>query len=637
MLGYIRERVQGWIAWAIITLLIIPFALWGINQYFHGGGSAVVATVNGEEINQKAFQQEFHLQRERMRQMLGAQFNPNLIEDQLKSRTLDDMINHELLIQAADEYGYRISNDFVVKTIESIEGFQDDGKFSNTRYKQLLHEQGETPASFEKRMQRAILTQQSYSGLASTVLVTKRDVDYLLRLQEQTRDIGYMVLKADDYKKSDDASDELIKQTYEKNTDGYMTPEMVSLQYVELDAKDLVDKQKQPTDDELKQFYDERSNLYVVPEERKTSQILLSVKPDATPEQIDVIKKKAEDIRKQLVAGADFAKLAKQYSEDPGSSKLGGDIGFFGKGSLDPAYEKAMFALKVGEISEPVLSAFGYHIIKLDEIHEAKVKSFEQVKSELITEYKQSLADKKYFELADKLTTRAYEANDTLQDAADATGLTIKTTDLFPKIGAKGLASNQKILNAAFSDDVLGRGYNSEPIELGENHVVVIRVKDHQEAKRKSLDEVKEQIKQQIILDKARERAAETGANIIEQLSKGEATPSAAAKIANTEWKQAGELKRTDRGIDPKIVQQAFRLARPTSDKSVFGGVELASGDYAVMGVSKVSDGDPAKLDDAKRTTVERTLDSVDGLQAYDNYLQSIKASASITVHKDNL
>jgi len=638
MLGYIREQVQGWIAWAIIILLIIPFALWGINQYFHGGSDVNVATVNGEAISQKAFQRELQMQRDRLRQMLGAQFNPSLMDEQLKQRTLNEMVDRELLSQTANNSGYRVSTDLVIKTIETIDGFQEDGKFSKTRYKQLLQAQGETTSTFENRMHRAILTQQSYSGLAGTEFVTKRDIDNMLKLQEQTRDVGYLILKADNYKKAEDASDEAIKQLYEKNKDSYKTPEMVSLQYLELDAKNLVDSTKKPTDEELKQFYEDRSSMYTVPEERKSSHILLKVEPGATKEQIEAVKKKAEDIRKQLENGTNFDELAKKYSEDPGSSKLGGDIGFFGKGNLDPAYEKALFAMKVGEISEPVLSSFGYHIIKLTEIHEAKVKTYEQVKPTLLGEYQQSQAEKKYFDLADKLTNRAYESNDTLQDAADATGLKIQTTELFPRNGGgKGITANPKVLNAAFGQEVLVNGYNSEPIELGDNHVVVIRIKDHHEAKPKTLDEVKEQIKQQIISEKARERAEQTGANIIEQLEKGEATPSAAAKIASTEWKQAGNLKRTDHTIDVKIIQQAFRLARPAQDKSVFGGVQLASGDYAVMGVSKVTDGDPAKIDEAKRKTLERNIISMDGEEAYDNYLQSLKSSAKIELHKDNL
>jgi len=636
MLGYIRESVQGWIAWAIVILLIIPFALWGINQYFGNGGSLNVASVNGEEISQKAYQREFYLQRDRMREMLGAQFNASLFDDQIKKKALDDMINREVLIQNADANGYRISDDFLIKTIQTFEAFQVDGKFSNEVYKQALSAQGESPATFEYRMHRAILSQQLYSGLAATSLVTQHDIDYILKLQEQTRNIGYLVLKADNYKKEEDASEDAIKEYYDKNNDRFMTPDMVSLQYLELNAKELT-SDAQPTEEELHQFYEERSNLYVIPEERRTRHILLTLEPGASQEKIEETRKKAEELRKQILAGADFEKLAKENSEDPGSAKLGGDIGFFGKNSLDPAYEDAMFKLKVGEVSEPVLTSFGFHIIKLEEIRPEKVKPFEEVKQNLVAEYQQGVADRKFFELSDKLTNRAYEVPDTLEDAAGATGLEIKTTGLFPRAGGPGIASNPKVTAAAFSDEVLKQGYNSEPIELGEHHVVVIRVKDRQDAKLKTLDEVKAQIKKELIDQKARERAEKTGTNIIEQLVKGEATPEAAAKIANTEWKQGGELKRTDRTIDAKIVQQAFKLQKPAAGKSSFGGIELASGDYAVLGVSKVTDGDPSKIEEAKRTALSKNLTGIRGETAFGSFLQSLKDSASIVIQQDNL
>ncbi|MEJ2179993.1 MAG: hypothetical protein P8Y28_06010 [Gammaproteobacteria bacterium] len=231
----------------------------------------------------------------------------------------------------------------------------------------------------------------------------------------------------------------------------------------------------------------------------------------------------------------------------------------------------------------------------------------------------------------------AYEVPDSLEDAAGGTGLPIKTTELFARNGGTGIASNPKVSSTAFSDDVFKQGYNSEPIELGENHVVVIRVKDRQDAKLKPLDEVKAQIKSHIIKEKARERASKQGASIIEQLAKGDATPEAAAKIVNVEWKQAGELIRTDRSIDSKIVEQAFKMKKPTEGKPSYDGVALASGDYAVVGITKVNDGDVASIDEAKRQTLLRNIAGIRGEAAFSSYLQSLKDSASIIVQEDNL
>ncbi|MGD8572859.1 MAG: SurA N-terminal domain-containing protein [Gammaproteobacteria bacterium] len=637
MLGYIRESVQGWIAWAIVILLIIPFALWGINEYFGSGGSATVAVVNGEEISQQAYQREYYMQRDRARQMLGEQFNVSMMDEQIKQKALDDIVNREVLTQTANDAGYRISDQFLAQTIQDFEAFQESGQFSNDLYKQQLSAQGESPATFEYRIRRAILSQQLYAGLNSTPVVTDYDVNYLLKLQEQTRDIGYMVLKADNYKQDLEVTEQAIKDYYDEHQERYMTPEKVSLKYIELDVANLAQDEK-PSEEELKQFYDERANLYVTPEERRTRHILITLDPEASEEQIQEAKQKAQDIRKQLEEGADFAELAKKYSEDPGSAEQGGDLGFFGKGSLDPAYEEAMFALKKGEISEPVLSAFGYHIIKLDEIREQKSKSFEEVKPTLIEEYRKNIAQRRFFDLSEKLTNLTYEVPDTLQDAAGATGLEIKTTDLFPRSGGgKGITTNQKVVRAAFSDDVLGQGYNSEPIELGENHVVFIRVDQHQEQKVQPLEAVRDQIKTHIINDKARARAEETGTNIIEQLSKGEATPDAAAKIAGFEWKSAGELKRTDRSINAKIVEYAFKMDEPAEGESQYSGTALPSGDYAVIAVNKVTDGDISKIDESKRLTMKRNLAGIRGNAAFTNLLQGLKNRSSISIKEDNL
>jgi len=638
MLGYIRESVQGWIAWAIVILLIIPFALWGINQYFGNGGKLVVATVNGEEISQQTHQREFYLQRDRMRQMLGAQYDPSVFDSKdFKLRILNKLIDQEILSQAADNFGYRVSDNMVAQIIQANESFQADGKFSYDLYKNLLRENNLSPAEYESGLQRDLLSNQMARGISSTALVTKSEIDYVVRLQEQSREIGYLVLNADNYKKDEDATDEAINQYYKDNSDRYMTPALVSVQYLELDLKDLK-PEGEPTEEDLKKIYDERSNIYVTPEERGSSHIMLAIDAGAGKEEIEKVKAKADDIYKKLKGGADFAKLAKEFSEDPGSSQNGGDMGLMAREKTpDPAYEDALFKLKnVGDISEPVLSAFGYHIIKLTEIREQKVKPFEEVKSDLVAEYKQTAAERMYFDLSDKLTNMAYEVPDTLEDAAGATGLKIKTTELFPKSGGAGIASNPKVTAAAFSDEVLKNRYNSEPLEIGPNHVVVIRIKDHQDAKLKTLDEVKPQIKAQIINVKARERSMQVGKNIIEQLAKGEATPVAAAKIANVEWKKAGDLKRTDRTIESKIVEKAFRMARPVEGKTSFDGAQLANG-YAVIGVSKVTDGDPAKLEEAKRLTITRNLSNIQGESAFYSFLQDLKNSASIVINQDNL
>jgi peptidyl-prolyl cis-trans isomerase D len=635
MLHVIRERIQGWIAWAIIILLIIPFALWGINKYFGGGGPLVAATVNGEEISQRDYQQNYYMQRNRMREMLGAQYDPSVFDARIKQQALQDLIDQELLAQNADAAGFRVADESIKQTILGIDAFKENGQFSNQLYASTLQAQGETPASFERRLHRAILTQQLHSGVSTSALVTQTELDRLLKLENQTRDIDHLLLKADSYKDEADATEEALQQYYEKHKDELMTPERVSIEYVELKSTDL-GKDVQPTEEELRQFYKERVSQFQVPEERRTSHILIAVDEGADKATIEKAREKANDIYKKLTEGADFAKMAEEYSDDPGSSKLGGDIGFFGKGSLDPQYEEAMFALKVGEISKPVLSSFGFHIIKLDEIRAEKSKSFEEVKDDLLAEYQQNVADRKYFEDAEKLTRLAYEVPTTLTDAAGAVGLEIKTTPLFSRKGGPGIAANPKVVQAAFSDDVLVEGYNSEPIEIGENDVVVLRVKEHVEKKQRTLEEAKAEIKIRLLNEKAQQNAKQQGEEIVARLRKGE-EPQAIAEEMKLEWTKSGELKRSDRKIDSAIVKQAFKLSRPEEGQTSYGGTVLANGDYAVIAVNKVIDGNVAEIEESNKTNLKRTLVGIRGEAEFNDLLSTLKDEAKIVIQENNV
>jgi len=635
MLHIIREQIQGWIAWAIIILLIIPFALWGINQYFGGGGPLVAATVNGEKISQKDFQQYYSTQRERMREMLGAQYNPSMFDARIKEQAIQDLIDQELLAQNAREVGFRVGMDSVKQTILNIDAFKQDGKFSNELYVKALQSKGESPSGFEHRLQKAVLTQQLQSGIMNSAFVTTSESERLLKIENQTRDIDHLILKTEKFKDEVDATDEVMKKYYEEHREQFMTPEKVSLEYLELNSADLA-KDAQPTDEELKQFYKERESQFRVPEERRSRHILIGVKEGADEATIKKAREKAEEIHKKLLDGADFAKLAAEYSDDPGSSKLGGDIGFFGHGNLDPAYEKALFNLKVGEISEPVLSSFGFHIIKLEEIRGEKTKSFDEVKDELIADYRKNVADRKYFDEADKLTRLAYEVPTTLADAAGAVGLEIKTTPLFGRTGGPGIAANPKVIQAAFSNEVLVEGYNSEPIELGENHVVVIRMKDHVDKSQQSFDDVKQQVKSQVVAENARKKALAKGEEVLTRLQNGE-DPQVIAKELDIAWTKSGELKRNDRKIDSAIVSQAFKLSRPEEGKVSYGGTELANGDYAVIAVNKVTDGDVAKLDEAKKQNLQKTLAGIRGGDQFNDVLATIKSAAKIVVEDTNV
>lgn len=637
MLHFIREKAQGWIAWVIVGLLIIPFALWGINEYFGNGGKLVAANVNGNEISQREFQEAFYEQRGRMQQMLAGQYDAQLFDPQIKKRVISDLIDRELLLQNAKSMGYRVSDQTVIATIQGIDAFRENGVFSTTLYQQQVQTQGQSPASFERRVKRLITSGQLPDGLASSVLITDAELDAVIKLEEQKRDFQYFVLKASDYQDAAVATDEAITAYYEKHADRFMTTEKVSVEYVELDASTLK-SEKEPTEDELQAYYESNDSQFKVPEERQASHILIKLEEGADEAAVAAARAKANDILTKIKAGESFELLAKKYSDDPGSAELGGDLGYFGLGMMENSFEEVVFSQKEGDVSEPVLTSFGFHIIKLTGIRKEKARLFEDVRDEIIAQFKKDENERRYFDLAEKLTNKAYETPDSLGEVAETLGLELKKSPLFARSGGAGIFANPRVTALAFSDEVVKQGFNSEPIELGTNHVVVLRLLEHQKASRRPLADVKAQVTQTLVQDNAIENAKMAGEKAVQQFSAGESADALLTGLSAT-WISAGEITRkaSDAKIDQVIIKQAFRLQHPTDVSPRFGGIALASGDYAVIRLNKVTDGDPATFDKTARETLKRRLAGEQGDNVQAHLVAAFKSKAKIVLQNDDL
>ncbi len=633
MLNFIREKIQGWIAWVIVGLLIIPFALWGINEYFGTGGGLVAATVNGTEIDQREFQQAFYEQRSRMQEMLGSQYDSRVFDPQLRQRVINELVERELLLQNAEAMGYRVSDENVAATIRSFEVFQENGVFSPELYRQQLRAQGQSPALFEQRIKRALLASQLPTAVAATAFVTDLELDALIRLQGQQREVAYLTLPIERYEDSADASDEAVASYYETHRERFMTPERVSVEYVELSADEL-GADIDPGDEKLREFYRSRSQQFSTPEERKVRHILFTIPEGASESEVEAVRAKAGEVLKRIRDGESFAELAREVSEDPGSADMGGDLGFISLGVMEPDFEQVAFALGEGEVSEPVLTSFGFHLIEVDEIRAGKVKPFESVRDVLLKEYQRDEAERKYFDLADKLTNMAYESPDSLSEVAEALGLPLKESALFSRDGGEGLFADPHVVNAAFSDDVLKQGFNSEPVEVGDKHVVVLRVKEHREAAPLPLEEVAETIRQQIIAEKARERALQAAAKLVERLESG-ASREEIAREVGADWQTPAALARNAVTVDSALVQMVFRMPRPAEGGTRYGSTALTSGDFAVLALSRVTDGDPAGFDQAERENLRQQLANLRGTESSQALLESLKAKARIVIQID--
>ena len=634
MLNFIRERAQGWIAWIIIILIIIPFALWGINEYFGIGGSINAAVVNGKEISLGQYQQAYQQQRERVRAMFGENFDPSLLDKQIRQDVIDGLVEDEVLFQAGVDEGYRISDSLLVNQIQSFDRFQMDGKFSKEIYETQIKSQGFSSGQYESLLRRGLLVNQQYTGISSSGFVTQVEIDQYLKLKNQQRKLGYLTVSAAKFGSSISPSDADVEKYYKDNKERFMTPEQVTLEYLELDGKALAQSIQPPSEQDLKRVYDEQIDSYSVREQRKLRHILVEVAQGSDEATVTAAKNKIDSIYKRVIAGEAFEKVAKESSEDLGSSKSGGDLGLVTEGSMDKAFDAAAFKLAKGKVSEPVRSEFGYHIIQVDQINPGSTKPFSEVRAKLAQDYQQTQAEKLYFEKAEALANLVYENADTLQVAADQLGMTIKGTGMVSRMGGAGIAANPKVVNAAFSSEVLKERLNSEPIEISTEHVVVVRVKEHVEARPRILDDVRADIVSLLKREQASEKAKSIGEELMARLKKGD-DAEALAKEFTVIWKKPVLVGREDKSIDNAIVSDAFR--QDSSALPAVKGLKLSSGDYVVYRLESVESVKADQADVTKQQEVMSTLAGTRSNLDYNSYLSSLREQAAIIINSDQL
>jgi peptidyl-prolyl cis-trans isomerase D len=631
----IRDRAQSWIMWVFVVIIIIPFALWGINQYLGPDVNVVVAEVNDRELTLREFQEAYQRQRFRLQTLLGERFNVNqLDEGRLKQEVLNQMIDDELLFQAAVDHGLRIGDAQLAANIRSLDVFKVDGQFSQEQYESWLRRQGYVPGSFEYSFRRSLLSAQLHAGIADSAIVTTADLERALRLQEQKRSFGYLLVPAARFEKDATITDEAVAAYYESHRAEFVNPEQVSIAYVELSRAGIAESLT-VSDEELENRYQAQKANYTTSEQRRASHILVSVPEGASAEEEEKAKQKAQELKRRLDAGESFEKLAREASDDSGSAAQGGDLGFFGRGMMDKPFEDAVFAMSEGEVSEPVRSSFGFHIIKVTGVQPAGVKPLAAVREQLRREVQLEKADHLFFEQAEQLANLVFEQPDTLDVAAESLGLTVKTTGLFSREGGAGVASDPKVVNAAFAEEVLVEGQNSELIELPGGRVIALRVAEHRPASQRPLDEVRQDITRRLRDQRARDLAAEHGEGILSRLKAG-AQPQAVAGEESLEWSKRELAGREDASVDRAVLNRVFQLGHPSPTQPVFGGVGLPSGDYAVISVTEVQDGDPNAAE-AARSALQTRLVRAQGDELYDAFVQALHEGAKIKIYADRL
>lgn len=636
MLQAIRDRVTGWIAWIVVGLIGVTFALWGIDWYLQREARIFAASVNGVEIPVQEYRFAKQQQVQRMRAMLGERFDGSIAgTPEFKQAVLDRLVEEELLVQAATAAKLAVSDALLAARIHAIPDFQEDGGFSQERYQRLLSQQGLTPRRFEQQFRRALLINQLAGSISGTSAVVARDVDQGMRLQGQERKIRYVRIPATAFADGVEVAPEEVEAFYTANKARFVEPERVRVQYLELSVDDIA-AGLTATEEEIGALYEADKARLTRDEQRRARHILIQVAEDAGEDAVAAAGKKAEELVTRLRTGEDFAALAKEFSDDPGSAAEGGDLGLFGKGMMVPEFEAAAFALAKDQISDPVRSPFGFHVIQVTGIQAAQVPSLDEVREQLRQEAVRHQAEQLFFERAETLATLSFEQPDTLATAAEQLGLEIQESGWLSASGGEGVGNYPKVAEAAFAEDVIRGGNNSPVVEVAPEHVVVLRMLEHKESSQLPLEAVRDTIRATLHSQAVREAAQARGRALIERLQAG-APLAMLAKELQLEVMDAGFVQRTATNHDRQITAEAFRIPRAADGRIASGGTTLANGDFALVQVDEVRDGDLSAVDPAARTAFRRNLDQLYGTLETTAMLERLKARAEIVEHPDRL
>lgn len=623
MLQAIHDKAKGWIAYAIVGFISIPFALWGINSYFEGGSSRSAAIVNGEEIPA----QEVQSQLVQMRQQFG-RMAASLGDDQLKQMALDSVINQTLLRQKAEEEGYRASATEVASNI--AQSFQTEGQFDPAQYQRFLQSQRRNQGEFENQVRESLTLQQFRQAVASTAFIPKQQAEYYQSLRKQKRDVEHFTLKVTDFEEQATVTDEQVAQYYEQNKARFMTEQKVKLAYLDINQDELA-QSIEVNDEVLQQYYDQNSDIYLTPESRNVSHVLITM--DERTE--EVAQQRAQELYDAIQSGQrTFEDVATKDSDDKVSAENNGVLADVVIGDWGPLFEKAVFDLEANQVSEPVKTESGYQIIRVNSITKAVQKSFADAKSQLEDDYRTAQAAELYLDKTDQVQTVAYEQSGDLAPAAQAAGLEVKTTDWVTRNQGADIATNPKVREAAFSADVLDGGKNSVPLELSPTRAVVIRVTEQEAAAQKTLDEVRDEIIAALRAEEARQLTAQKGEEILQALvtaNDWSALDNAGVGEAATVEK-AGMIERAGSQLAPSVVSEAFAMARPEGEQPSWGSTVLPNGDYVLLAVKAVEDG-ATELDNNAKQLVNSSVSN----RELSALLDALRERAKIELMPENI
>ena len=621
MLEVIRAHSKGWMAKLILTLITVPFALFGIDAYLKDAGAgASVAKVDGATISVQEYRNAMQSLRDRLQKEnpkdVGALDSP-----EVKQSVLDRLINTRLLNAEVVYSNFKVTNEQLAQFITSLPEFQQGGKFSQEIYDKLLSQNQMTPSQFENKMRGELLLQQVRDGIPGLAFTSSAVENAVLNVEHQQREVSVAEIKTADFISQVKVDQSEVQAYYDKHKDKFKVPEQVKLEFVMMSANTLIPKM-QTTEDEAKKFYNENAAKFQGNEQRHASHILIGVSAAASPEAKAEAKKKAEQVLAEVKKSpAKFAELAKKYSQDPGSAEKGGDLGTFARGSMVKPFEEAVFSMKPGDISGLVQSDFGYHIIKLTEIV-GQGQGFDALKPQIRAELMYQKALAKFSEQAETFSAMVYEQSTSLQPAADAYGIPVQKTEWLSYADGAKFFKSDKLMTLVFTNEVLKDKRNTEAVEVSNNTLVSARVVDYKPSAPRSFDEVKGGIEDLLKIEKATKLAIDKGTSSLAELKDGKAA-------GGLDWIAPVTVDRKNaQGLTDLTMSNVFKI--DTTKLPAYAGIADSKKGYLLIKVTAVQN----KLaDDEAKKAALLDLRTAIASEYSSAYIGALKANKKILVN----
>ena len=637
MLITIREKASGVIGWTVAGVIILVFAVWGIGSYFEGVSEIIVATADKIEINQQTYQQAMSDRRRRLVQMMGRNVDAELFSSTaFKRQVVEELIDTTLQNETLHASGFRISDAQLAALIQNTAVFHTDGQFDRDRYELLVQNAGMTIQGYESYQRQQGVVDQLVRGLGQSAIVSGNSIDKAWKLLDQRRIASYTTLEFDNFLDDIQVSEAAIEKEYQANLDGYFEPASIQVDYLKLSVEDLGAKLDVDEADILR-MYEDNPDRYRQPGSRSVSHILLSVSPDAVDAQIDQVRRSASEIVARARGGESFASLAEVNSDDKGSAKRGGELGVIRPGTMVKPFEDAVFEMVEGEISEPVRTQYGFHVIRLDRITESTVQSLDQVRSEIKAEVRRLRAEEQFNELAEILGSTVFEQPDSLEPAADYLGVKVMRSEWFTQDAGTGIAEFQGVRDAAFGNEVLIDGLNSELIEIDQDNLVAVRKVDYRARRQLDLDEARPELEKRLRAVEASNRMEKAGEDLVARLKSGADWDELliAHKLARVRLPEATETLLEP--LEQVVARVVYAALVPLSGQIVYGGERISPARYAIYRLERVEFGDPATASEEDRLGVEKVLLSRWGGEMVIGWRQGLRKVAKVQINEELL